>query len=82
MLRLFPLFFLDPATVIRDPLINVSSFEDPNVFEEHVEGGYIRVYIQGVNIYLMETSFSILKVEINIKVSYIYRNIDRGLFIY
>lgn len=52
------------------------------MFEEHVEGGYIRVYIQGVNIYLMETSFSILKVEINIKVSYIYRNIDRGLFIY
>ena len=58
VLRLFPLFFLDPATVIRGPLINVSSFEDPNVFEEHVEGGYIRVYIQGVNIYLMETSFS------------------------
>lgn len=42
--------------VIRGPLINVSSFEDPNVFEEQSRE-VTSAYIYRV-LYLMETSFS------------------------
>lgn len=53
VLRLFPLFFLDPA---GDSWSSHQRFLVSRTLTV-LEGGYIRMYIQGVNIYLMENSF-------------------------